>query len=93
PEILVKATRGPTPGTIHMIFGDDPSEKEGQLYYADDRCAVVDMEYNGDDCVLWIQRRLKDTVPQVCIDEFVDTCGVVVAPHRRDLCDDGEGDY
>nr|XP_037286779.1 uncharacterized protein LOC119179755 isoform X2 [Rhipicephalus microplus] len=67
PEMLFKMTQGPTPGTIHMIV--------------------------GNECILWIRRRLKDTVPQVCKDEFVDTCGVVIAPHRRDLCDDGEGDY
>ncbi|KAL1480205.1 hypothetical protein MTO96_051232 [Rhipicephalus appendiculatus] len=46
-----------------------------------------------NECLLWVRRRLKDTVPQVCIDNFVDTCGVVIKPGRRDLCDDGEGDY
>ncbi|KAH8037987.1 hypothetical protein HPB51_020268 [Rhipicephalus microplus] len=70
-----------------------PSVRECKLYYADENCVVADMEYNGHQCILWIRRRLKDTVPQVCKDEFVDTCGVVIAPHRRDLCDDGEGDY
>uniref|UniRef100_A0A6M2CY27 Putative lipocalin-5 1 n=1 Tax=Rhipicephalus microplus TaxID=6941 RepID=A0A6M2CY27_RHIMP len=93
PEMLLKMTQGPTPGTIHMIVGNDPSVRECKLYYADENCVVADMEYNGHQCILWIRRRLKDTVPQVCKEEFVDTCGVVIAPHRRDLCDDGEGDY
>lgn len=93
PEILFQVTRGPSPGIINMIGTDDPSVKEAKLYYADDKCVVADVEYNGHQCILWTQRQLKDTVPQVCIDHFVDTCGVIVAPHRRDLCDDGEGDY
>ncbi|KAL1468124.1 hypothetical protein MTO96_041677, partial [Rhipicephalus appendiculatus] len=72
-----------------------PSVKEAVLYYADEKCAVADSEFNGPghQCILWVQRSFKDAVPQVCIDHFVDTCGVVVAPHRRDLCEDGEGDY
>ncbi|XP_037286862.2 uncharacterized protein LOC119179845 isoform X2 [Rhipicephalus microplus] len=45
------------------------------------------------ECILWVKRNLKDTVPQVCIDNFMDICGVVIKPGRRDLCDDGEGDY
>ncbi|KAH7947385.1 hypothetical protein HPB52_011242 [Rhipicephalus sanguineus] len=39
------------------------------------------------------QGQLKDNVPQDCIDHFVDTCGVMVPQHSRDLCPDGEGDY
>ncbi|KAL3174745.1 hypothetical protein MRX96_001033 [Rhipicephalus microplus] len=45
------------------------------------------------ECVLWTRRALKDSVPQPCIDQFVDTCGAVVPKHSRDLCNDGEGDY
>ncbi|XP_077485153.1 uncharacterized protein LOC144095246 [Amblyomma americanum] len=44
-------------------------------------------------CILWTRREVKDSVPQVCIDHFVDTCGVAVPEHSRDLCIDGEGDY
>ncbi|XP_037523622.1 uncharacterized protein LOC119400679 [Rhipicephalus sanguineus] len=93
PDVLLQMTLGPTPGTLDVIVGDDPSVKEVILYYTDDKCCIADMEYHGHQCILWIQRSLKDAVPQVCIDQFVDTCGVIVDPHRRDLCDDGEGDY
>ncbi|KAL3191478.1 hypothetical protein MRX96_059851 [Rhipicephalus microplus] len=84
---------GRATGTLDVIMGDDPNVKEAILYYTDDKCCVADIEYNGHQCILWVQRSLKDTVPQVCIDQFVDTCGVVVDPHGRDLCIDGEGDY
>ncbi|KAL1471983.1 hypothetical protein MTO96_039612 [Rhipicephalus appendiculatus] len=71
----------------------DPARKEAILYYTDENCSVMDIEYDGHRCILWLKPYLKDTVPQVCIDHFVDTCGVVIFPNRRDLCDDGEGDY
>ncbi|KAL1445119.1 hypothetical protein MTO96_029339 [Rhipicephalus appendiculatus] len=93
PDVVLQVRRGPSPGTLDVVIGDDPTTKEAILYYTDDKCCVADIEYNGHQCILWMQRSLKDTVPQVCVDQFVDTCGVVVDPHRRDLCDDGEGDY
>ncbi|KAL1483383.1 hypothetical protein MTO96_033237 [Rhipicephalus appendiculatus] len=67
--------------------------REAMIYYVDENCGVLDVEYRGQQCMLWVRRYLKDTVPQACIDSFVDTCGVFVAPGRRDLCVDGEGDY
>ncbi|KAL1468126.1 hypothetical protein MTO96_041675 [Rhipicephalus appendiculatus] len=67
--------------------------RETILYYFDNNCTVMNVELDGHQCILWVKPYLKDTVPQVCIDSFVDTCGVVIAPQRRDLCDDGEGDY
>ncbi|KAH6927922.1 hypothetical protein HPB50_009965 [Hyalomma asiaticum] len=47
----------------------------------------------ADECGLWVRREVKDSVPQPCIDQFVDTCGADVPAHSRDLCRDGEGDY
>ncbi|KAL1474518.1 hypothetical protein MTO96_037908 [Rhipicephalus appendiculatus] len=67
--------------------------KEAMLYYADNNCGIIEVEYSGQQCMLWVKRYLKDKVPQACIDSFVDICGVVVTPGRRDLCVDGEGDY
>ncbi|KAL1445118.1 hypothetical protein MTO96_029338 [Rhipicephalus appendiculatus] len=79
-DVVQQLMPGPTPGTLDMIMGDDPTVKEAILYYTDDKCCVADIEYNGHLCILWVQQSLKDTVPQVCIDQFVDTCGVVIDP-------------
>ncbi|XP_077538848.1 uncharacterized protein LOC144151609 [Haemaphysalis longicornis] len=87
---------GDTPGTLSFTVGDDPTEREGIYYYTDkdyEKCVVLDMEYHGHQCVLWMPVRYKDNAPEDCIEHFVDACGVIVAPNRRDLCDDGEGDY
>ncbi|KAK8770465.1 hypothetical protein V5799_013070 [Amblyomma americanum] len=67
---------------------------EAVIYYTNyENCVVGDVDYHGHQCSLWVKREVKDAVPQDCIDHFVDTCGVIVPPHSRDLCSDGEGDY
>nr|XP_037280848.1 uncharacterized protein LOC119174136 [Rhipicephalus microplus] len=85
---------GEEPGTLLFTIEGDPTVREGRYYYTDYKtCVVLDMEYHGHQCILWTQRAVKDNVPQHCIDQFVDTCGVIAPPHSRDLCPDGEGDY
>ncbi|XP_077486149.1 uncharacterized protein LOC144097278 [Amblyomma americanum] len=72
----------------------DPTEMEAVIYYTNyENCVVGDVDYHGHQCSLWVKREVKDAVPQDCIDHFVDTCGVIVPPHSRDLCSDDEGDY
>ncbi|KAL1484803.1 hypothetical protein MTO96_032395 [Rhipicephalus appendiculatus] len=59
------------------------------IYYSDYvNCVVADLELQGDghQCTLWTRPRFKNNVPQNCIDQFVDVCGVVVPEHSRDLC-------
>ncbi|XP_054931050.1 uncharacterized protein [Dermacentor andersoni] len=87
-EIPFVVTPGPTRGTIDMLVGDDPDVKEGIFYYFDNNCVVMDIEYHGHQCILWTQVHLIHNVPAVCREQFVDTCGVVINPHRRDLCSD-----
>uniref|UniRef100_G3MRF8 Uncharacterized protein n=1 Tax=Amblyomma maculatum TaxID=34609 RepID=G3MRF8_AMBMU len=92
-EIPFHLSPGEEPGTMDITVDDDPTPREGIFYYTDDNCVVLDVEYQGHQCLLWTRRALKDSVPQICIDHFVDTCGVSVPKHSRDLCIDGEGDY
>ncbi|KAL1478144.1 hypothetical protein MTO96_035184 [Rhipicephalus appendiculatus] len=87
-EIHFVATPARKRGRVDLIVGDDPEVKEGIFYFFNRRCLVMDVEYHGHQCVLWVQRYLMHNVPPVCLDHFVDTCGVVVAPQRRDLCSD-----
>ncbi|XP_054922222.1 uncharacterized protein [Dermacentor andersoni] len=76
--------------TLH----NDSTPKEGRFYYTDYKnCVIEDLEYRGHQCVLWTRMALKDSVPQHCIDQFVDTCGAEVPEHSRALCNDNEGDY
>ncbi|XP_077486321.1 uncharacterized protein LOC144097477 isoform X1 [Amblyomma americanum] len=90
-----RISRGEVPGTVTFTVAEDLMPLEGQVYYTDfENCVVVAAEfYDQDRCILWTRREVKDAVPQDCIDHFVDTCGVIVPQHSRDLCPDGEGDY
>ncbi|KAH7943597.1 hypothetical protein HPB52_009406 [Rhipicephalus sanguineus] len=67
---------------------NDPDVKQGVFYYFGQDCIVMDLEYHGYLCILWTALYLMHNVPPVCIDQFVDTCGVIADPHRRDLCPD-----
>nr|XP_037287061.1 uncharacterized protein LOC119180031 [Rhipicephalus microplus] len=84
---------GSSPGTMEVTVGDDPTVRDGIFYYSTKDCVVMDLEYRGHQCLLWTKWIYKDSVPQDCIDHFVDACGAVPPAHSRDLCPDGEGDY
>ncbi|KAL1486469.1 hypothetical protein MTO96_031371, partial [Rhipicephalus appendiculatus] len=82
---------GNEPGTIEFRIPGDPTVREGRLYYTDyDTCAVLDMEILGHQCALWVRRDTVQSLPQECIDQFEDTCGVIVPQQRRQLCADPE---
>ncbi|XP_070393983.1 uncharacterized protein [Dermacentor albipictus] len=70
-----------------FTLNDDPTPKEGMFYYTDyENCVIEDLEYHGHQCVLWVRKELKNSVPQICINHFADTCGVGVLKHGKDLC-------
>ncbi|KAH7943599.1 uncharacterized protein LOC119400675 [Rhipicephalus sanguineus] len=87
-EVPFVVSPGTTPGTMDMIIGNDPEIKQGIFYYFGQHCIVMDLEYNGHLCILWTALQLMHNVPPECIDQFVDTCGVIADPHRNDLCPD-----
>nr|XP_037285742.1 uncharacterized protein LOC119178624 [Rhipicephalus microplus] len=72
-----------------FTLDDDPTPKEGMFYYTDyENCVVEDLEYHKHQCVLWVKKELENSVPQSCINYYVDICGVGVPIHSRDLCRD-----
>ncbi|XP_077538892.1 uncharacterized protein LOC144151653 [Haemaphysalis longicornis] len=85
---------GEAPATYVITVVGEPETYEARYYYTDyENCVVTDLDFHGYVCMLWTTRAVKDNVPQQCIDQFVDTCGVIAPKHSRDLCPDGEGDY
>ncbi|XP_054922746.1 uncharacterized protein [Dermacentor andersoni] len=80
---------GNEPGTIEFWTPGDSTPREGRLYYTDyDACAVLDFEILGHQCSLWVRRDAITSLPQECVDQYEDTCGVVVPEQRKDLCAD-----
>ncbi|XP_054922349.1 uncharacterized protein [Dermacentor andersoni] len=95
-KLVFDITPGDSPGTLTLTSTEDPEPRYGMVYYADyDSCVVANLDLQGEQnlCTLWTRLQFKDNVPQHCIDQFVDVCGVIAPAHSRDLCPDGEGDY
>ncbi|XP_075550488.1 uncharacterized protein LOC142584213 [Dermacentor variabilis] len=83
---------GSSPDTFRFSVGqDDASSEEAKFYYTDyDNCAVLDIPYNGRQCILWTKETVKDSVPQKCMDEFMKNCGVGAPLYKDDLCSGDE---
>ncbi|XP_077539523.1 uncharacterized protein LOC144152175 [Haemaphysalis longicornis] len=74
-------------GKVLLTVNNDPTVFVGTFLYSDNKnCIVEDLDFNGHYCVLWIQEALRRSVPQHCIDKFVEFCGVQVPEHTTDLC-------
>ncbi|XP_037579691.2 uncharacterized protein LOC119462415 [Dermacentor silvarum] len=90
-EIPVPQKVGQEPGTVEFLDPQDGTPREGKIYYTDyDTCAILDFEILGHQCALWVPRDVVYSVPQECIEQFEDTCGVLVPERRRELCADSD---
>ncbi|XP_070395682.1 uncharacterized protein [Dermacentor albipictus] len=83
---------GSSPDTVRFTVGsEDSPSHEAKFDYTDyDNCAVLDMPYNGRQCMLWTKETTKDLVPQKCLDEFMKYCGVGAPLYNGDLCSEDE---
>ncbi|XP_075553544.1 uncharacterized protein LOC142586177 [Dermacentor variabilis] len=83
---------GSSPDTFLFSLGPDvPPTDEAKFYYADyDNCVVLDIPYNGRQCILWTKETAKDAVPPKCVEEFMKYCGVGAPLYSDDLCSGDE---
>uniref|UniRef100_A0A131Z0R5 Lipocalin n=1 Tax=Rhipicephalus appendiculatus TaxID=34631 RepID=A0A131Z0R5_RHIAP len=83
---------GPSPDTFLFTVGSDEAlSSEAKFHYTDYKnCAVLDLPYNGRQCMLWSTEESKDSLPQECLDEFVKHCGVAMPLYGKDLCSEDE---
>lgn len=78
-------------GIAEFTIDDDKTPWEGMIYYADFKnCVVANVEYNGNQCILFLSRKFKGSIPQDCADRFSDTCGGVVPQDSSDICRDSD---
>ncbi|XP_077539598.1 uncharacterized protein LOC144152234 [Haemaphysalis longicornis] len=81
-------------GRVSRTVGDDPTVFHGTYLYTDNtNCVIENPDLGKYRCLMWATSEVKDSVPQHCIDKFVELCGFEVPQYSRDLCPDGEGDY
>ncbi|XP_075550484.1 uncharacterized protein LOC142584211 [Dermacentor variabilis] len=83
---------GSSPDTIRFTVGsDDAPSDQATFYYTDyENCAILDIPYNGRQCILWTKETAKDAVPPKCVDEFMKYCGVGAPLYKDDLCSGDE---
>ncbi|XP_054922920.1 uncharacterized protein [Dermacentor andersoni] len=83
---------GSSPDTFRFsLDSDEAPTKEAKFYYVDyDNCVVLDIPFNGPQCILWTKETAKDLVPQKCVDEFMKHCGVGAPLYKDDLCSGDE---
>ncbi|KAL1484802.1 hypothetical protein MTO96_032394 [Rhipicephalus appendiculatus] len=87
--LLYYVREGDSPGTMIFTSSTDPIPRDGIIYYTDyQNCVVADLELEGDghQCTLWARAEVEKNMPENCIDQFVDVCGVIVPADSRDLC-------
>ncbi|XP_072144644.1 uncharacterized protein [Dermacentor andersoni] len=83
---------GATPDRIIIYFDNNAEEEfEAQYLYTDYRtCAVVKGPYEGERCLLLVSKDMAEDVPESCLANFEDTCGVAGNLYSKELCPDDE---
>ncbi|XP_077540093.1 uncharacterized protein LOC144152630 [Haemaphysalis longicornis] len=80
-------------GKLLRKLDGDSTVYVGKFLYTDyQSCGIEELDFWGHHCILWSDMVTKDSLPQHCIDKFVELCGVDVPQNTRDLCVDGEGE-
>ncbi|KAL3186672.1 hypothetical protein MRX96_026830 [Rhipicephalus microplus] len=89
--LLFQITPGSSPGRLIFKSDLDSNTREGVIYYTDyENCVVADLELQGEghQCTLWVRVAVENNIPQDCMDQFVDVCGVIVPENSQDMCAD-----
>ncbi|XP_054922283.1 uncharacterized protein [Dermacentor andersoni] len=83
---------GATPDRIIIYFDNHTEEEfEAQYLYTDyQTCAIVKGSYEGERCLLLVSKEMAEDVPESCLANFADTCGVASNLYSKELCPDDE---
>ncbi|XP_065281433.1 uncharacterized protein [Dermacentor albipictus] len=83
---------GATPDRITMYFDNHTEEEfEAQYLYTDYKtCAIVTGPYEGERCLLLVSKDMAEDVPDSCLANFADMCGVSDNLYSKELCPDDE---
>ncbi|KAL3226143.1 hypothetical protein MRX96_049058 [Rhipicephalus microplus] len=83
---------GTSPDTFLFTVGSDEAlSSQAKFHYTDyENCAVLDLPYNGRQCILWSTEKSKNSLPQKCLDEFEKYCGAGIPLYGKELCSDDE---
>ncbi|XP_037285551.2 uncharacterized protein LOC119178449 [Rhipicephalus microplus] len=88
-EITFHFKPGPTPDQAIFTLDDtDGTEHLLKTLYTDyHACALLQLPYAGrEECMLWVTEESKSNVPETCVDQFRQHCGVEVVAYDEDTC-------
>ncbi|KAH7946659.1 hypothetical protein HPB52_003093 [Rhipicephalus sanguineus] len=71
-----------------MVVRDDTVEVARFRYTDYKTCAVLEMPHFGDQCTLWVNEGVQDSIPEKCLEQFGDICGNGVTHHDAEMCKD-----
>ncbi|XP_077491729.1 uncharacterized protein LOC144102299 [Amblyomma americanum] len=83
--------RGPTFDTSTYTIDDDyEHEYNAHFYFSDYKsCVIFGMPYKDrEECTLFVSRDVKDNVPKICEEKFVENCDLKVIAYDKDTCGD-----
>ncbi|KAH7938538.1 hypothetical protein HPB49_024983 [Dermacentor silvarum] len=93
-HVSLHHTAGATPDATNFTVGKDSNEVEvAYVIWSDYKdCAITEVPHFADQCTLWVSKEVEDLVPEYCLEQFHDACGVMVPLHDSDLCEDDQFD-
>ncbi|KAH6929129.1 hypothetical protein HPB50_023839 [Hyalomma asiaticum] len=61
----------------------------GRFRYTDYKdCAILEMPHYGDQCTLWVSEAVRDSIPEVCVEQYNDICGEGAPIYDQEMCKD-----
>uniref|UniRef100_A0A023GCI2 Putative lipocalin-5 1 n=1 Tax=Amblyomma triste TaxID=251400 RepID=A0A023GCI2_AMBTT len=80
---------GDSPGSVIFTVGSDPNPSTAAFYYSDFKtCAVISMKFIGNECILLVKKGLNESLPESCIDNYEEDCGVEIPKDSKLPCID-----
>ncbi|XP_077488705.1 uncharacterized protein LOC144099352 [Amblyomma americanum] len=82
-------TPGNTSGTTRAIVDSDTSHPVvARFPYTDySSCGVLEQNYFGYQCTLWVSDETKDSISPECLRQYEDICGESVSLYDKNICD------
>uniref|UniRef100_A0A023G999 Putative lipocalin-5 1 n=1 Tax=Amblyomma triste TaxID=251400 RepID=A0A023G999_AMBTT len=87
-NVVLSLSAGDAPDKVVLKLSDKPGQTwMAHFIYTDYKdCVIVDIPYDGQNCQLWVSKRVKNDVPQYCLDQLHDICDVSVEEYSQELC-------
>ncbi|XP_077486800.1 uncharacterized protein LOC144098143 [Amblyomma americanum] len=93
-NVVIHLSAGDTPDKVIFTLNDDFKQSwVAHFVYTDYKdCVIVEIPYDGDQCQLWVSKRVKDNVPQHCLNHLEDICDVSVKEYSKESCENYKDD-